>query len=445
MHPLQTAQNNAGDRAVTTGDNLLIENERAKQAPSQFSAVASAFVGWMFDGMDLTIFILILFPCVGELIHSRDPAAIAEAGGLLLALKLFAWGVGGIVFGIVADQVGRTRTMIMTILIYSIFTGLSGLAQNWWQLAVLQALAGVGIGGEWAAGSALVAETSSAKARGRMLQFTQLAFAFGFFMAAGLNLFLGSFGWRFVLLAGVVPALVAIPIRYAVPEPERWIRVRRDMRIAGTDGGGPFATLAAIFAPNMLRCTLVGVLISASFMIASWGGSTLLPTWINQLLGPDQARLGVQAVSYTIMLMNVGAVLGYLTLMWSFESIGRRWSYFLFTAGAVLISAYLFTQVNSLDAIFALALPYGYFCLGGFGAFACYLPELFPTRVRTTGQGFCWNMARFLTGFGPLVAGQWVGLFHSVPMAAATISLVFAVGLVAIWFGPETRNKPLSD
>jgi MFS family permease len=405
----------------------------------------SAFLGWMFDGMDLTIFILILFPCVAELIQSRDPAAIAQAGGLLLAIKLFAWGIGGVAFGIVADRVGRTKTMIATILIYSIFTGLSGFAQNWWQLAALQALAGIGIGGEWAAGAALVAETSTIKARGRTLQFMQMAFAFGFFLAAGLNLLLGSFGWRWVLFAGVIPALVTIPLRYVVPEPARWLRVRRAVKAKGDNDDRAWTTFAAIFKPDLLRFTLVGVLISASFMIGSWGGSTLIPTWINQLVGPNQARSAITNVSYTIMLMNVGAILGYLTLMWSYEAIGRRWSYAAFTAGALFISLYLFTQVYTLDSVLAFALPYGYFCIGGFGSFACYLPELFPTRVRATGQGFCWNTARFLTGFGPLVAGQLVGAFKSVPTAAAAVSLVFVIGLIAIWFGPETRGRPIED
>jgi MFS family permease len=147
-----------------------------------WASLASASAAWMFDAMDLNIFTLVLFPSVSELVGSTDPAVVAYVGGLIFAWKFVAVGLGGIVFGVAADRIGRSTTMIITVLIYSVFTGLSALAQNWWQLALYQALAGIGIGGEWAAGAALVAETWPEKLRPRALIAMQLSFAFGFFL-----------------------------------------------------------------------------------------------------------------------------------------------------------------------------------------------------------------------------------------------------------------------
>ena len=234
----------------------------------QWLALWSGFLGWMFDSMDLNLFTLVLFPSVAQLTGSTNPAEIAQYGGYIMAIKLFCWGLGGIAFGVVADRIGRTKTMVITILIYSIFTGLSGLAQTWTQLAVLQAIAGFGIGGEWAAGAALIAETWPEKSRARAMQVMQMAFAFGFFLAALDNLILGAYSWRWVLAAGALPALIALGVRWFVPEPERWLRVRNDKAVAAMTA---VQTFAAIFAPDLRRRTIVGLLVSASMMIGSWG------------------------------------------------------------------------------------------------------------------------------------------------------------------------------
>jgi MFS family permease len=407
-------------------------------------ALWSGFLGWMFDSMDLNLFTLVLFPSVAQLTGSTNPAEVAQIGGYIVAIKLLCWGIGGIVFGVVADRVGRTRTMVITILIYSIFTGLSGLAQSWTQLALFQAIAGFGIGGEWGAGAALIAESWPEKSRARAMQVMQMAFAFGFFLAALDNLLLGPFSWRLVLAAGALPALIALGLRWFVPESERWVRVRQDKAVASMTAT---QTFAMIFSPELRRRTIVGVLISAGMMIGSWGGLTLLPSWIQQMVraaggGP---ALGVQAISHAFMLMMVGAVLGYLTLIFLCDAVGRRMSYFLFALGSFLVSLYLFTRVNDLETLMWFMPAFGYFIIGGFGTFAAYLPELFPTRVRASGQGFCWNAARCVTAIGPLLGGVLVGTFGSFPAAAVSTSGFFVIGMIAIWFGPETKGVPLSD
>jgi len=429
---------------MTTVNSSVSAPVRAGLMSPQWLALWSAFLGWLFDSMDLNLFSLVLFPSVAELIHSNKPAEVAQFGAYIMAIKLFCWGLGGVVFGVVADRFGRTRTMVLTIIIYATFTGLSGLAQSWQQLAALQAIAGFGIGGEWAAGAALIAETWPEKSRARAMQIMQMAFAFGFFLAALDNLLLGPISWRWVLAAGALPAIIGLVLRRFVPEPERWLRVKNDTTVARMTS---MRTFASIFSPALRRNTIVGVLVSASMMIGSWGGLTLLPSWIQQLVHAANGTplVGVKTISYAFMLMMVGAVLGYGSLVFLTDGMGRRWSYFLFCLGSLVSSLYLFVMIKSLDDLLWFMPIYGYFVIGGFGTFAAYLPELFPTRVRATGQGFCWNAARCATAIGPLIGGVLVGTFGSLPAAAASTGIFYVVGLIVIWFGPETRGVPLQD
>jgi len=412
-----------------------------------WASFTSACLGWMFDAMDLQLFTFILFPSVSDLIGSADPRLVAYTGGVIVACKLLAWGLGGIAFGIVADRTGRSKTLLLMVLLYSVFTALGSLAQNWWQLAILQALAGIGVGGEWAAGAALVTETWPERTRARAMQAMQMCFAFGFFLAAVLNLFIGPLGWRWVLLAGGTPAVITLFIRRFVPEPERWISARSRQHAAARHGAPDTAarTFLAIFVPPVRRSTIVGVLIASVMMIGSWGAGTLLPTWVRQLLGPDQIARGVTVTSQCFMLSTAGAVLGYLTLMWLTESIGRRSSYFLVVVGASGANLFQYTQIITIDQLLCFMPVHGFFTIGGFGVFAAYLPELFPTRIRATGLGFCWNMARVFTAAGPFVSGMLVATYDSVSAAGITVTWIYLIGMIGIWFGPETKGMPLQD
>jgi MFS family permease len=403
----------------------------------------SACLAWMFDAMDLTIFTLVLFPSVSELIGSTEPGAVAYAGGLILAGKLLAWGLGGIAFGVIADCVGRARTMMITVMIYSWFTGLSGLAQSWWQLLIFQAIAGIGIGGEWAAGAALVAETWPERSRQRALVAMHMSFTGGFFLAGLLSVLIGPIGWRWVFAVGALPALLALPIRLFVPEPERWIAARTRDRAA--QGQTAATTFLAIFASDRRRRTVAGVLITAAVMIGAWGTSSMLPTWIHQLVGATDPARAIKITGLCFMLANIGGIFGFLAVMWLVDAVGRRWSYFLVVLGCLATSLLTFTQISTIEGLLWIMPLCGLFAIGGFGTFAVYLPELFPTRIRATGQGFCWNMGRALTAIGPLVSGSLVGMLGSPPAAAAAITAFYFIGLYAVWLGPETRGVPLQD
>lgn len=424
-----------GDVAAATA-----EPTRFRQVPARLWLVfAAAFLGWTFDAMDLNILTLVLDHSVRDLSGSGNAATVARLGGTIVALKLFAWGLGGVLFGVLTDRFGRARILSITVVIYAVFTGLSAIATSTWQLAVFQMLAGLGIGGEWAASAALLAETWPEKLRPKVMQLMQLGFAVGFFFAAILNVTVGGFGWRWVFAAGLVPIIITIVVRRFVPEPERW---KKSREAVVASGGARAASFRRLFGPRLRRSTIVGILTGIAMMVGCWGGLTWIPSWIGQLSGGHGT---VSLVSYAFMLLNAGAILGYVTLMWLADLIGRRRTFAVFCTGSLIVSLVLFTQAHSVASIMWQMPLYGYFTIGGFGIFALYLPELFPTVVRASGQGLCWNFARFVTGFGVIGGGLLVGSLGSLPSAAAVVSLVYVLGIVAIWFGPETRGRRLQD
>lgn len=398
--------------------------------------------------MDLNLFILVMVPAIHELTGATTQAGLARIGGLVVAGKILGWGLGGVVFGVVADRIGRSATLVWTILIYAAFTALSGLATSWPWLAACQFVAGLGIGGEWAAGAALVAETWPDRSRARALQVMQMAYPFGLFLAGGIAIVLGPLGWRLVLVAGIVPVLAAMFVRQTVPEPDRWQDARRQARERAAAGGPSdtaAATFAAIFAPAMRKNTLVGVVVALSLMTGTWAAFTLLPGWIAQLLGPAGAAQVAGTVGKSFILMNLGTLVGFLALMVLVDRIGRRWCFFLFCAGLLATILWVFRPQTTLGELQRM-LPVLGFCFGGgFGTIAVYLPELFPTAIRATGQGFCYNMSRLLTAPGPLIAGILVGTFGSIPRACAAVALSLTIGMVAIWFGTETKGRPLPE
>ncbi|GAB2965675.1 MFS transporter [Amycolatopsis acidiphila] len=411
-------------------------------APSRMSrylwlVLASAFLAWMFDSIALNVFNLILTPSMSELLHTQARGEIAGTGGLVVAIKLVAWGVGGTLFGVLTDRYGRARIMLVTIVIYAVFTGLSATAQNWEQLAIYQGLAGLGIGGEWSAGAALLAESLPERLRPRLMIVMQLAFSVGYFFAAVVNLAVGA-NWRLVLVWCAVPSVVVVVLRLFVKEPERWVRTtRRQARRLGS--------LGRLFEPDLRRRTLGGLFSAMFLMIGSFAATTFTPSWIAELLGKSGASHASQYVSYFAMLLNGGAAVGYLLLIWLVQAIGRRLSYFVFALGSLITAVAMFTLVGSTTAVLIAAPIAGFFMLGGFGVFAVYLPELFPTEVRATGQGLCFNFARIITGAGTLGTGVLVGTLGSYPTAGLLVSLAFGVGLFTIWIGPETRGWKLSD
>jgi MFS family permease len=398
--------------------------------------LASAFVGWMFDAMDLYLFTMIMVPALHDLLGASQ-GSVMRIGGLIVGAKLLCWGIGGILFGIAADRFGRARVMLGTMLIYSLFTAAGAFARDWHQLLVFQMLAGFGIGGEWAAGAALVVETWPEKHRAKAVQVMQVANVAGLVAASALAILLSGAGWRWVLGLGAAPALASLGLRFITPESARWEQSRAAaMRHASPKMG----SISEIFGSPLRRRTIVGTLIASAMMIGGWGASILLPTLLREFFPSAGNAEFTRQTGIAFMATNAGAVLGYasiLLLVSLIPRVSRRIVYAVFCAGAWIAVVALFGGARTLGTFYFAMLGFGFFAMGGFGIVALYLTELFPLHVRATGQGFAWNMARLFTALGPLLvslASAHVG-FRVVGIALAT---VFGMGLAAVFFGPET-------
>ncbi|MEX3786501.1 MFS transporter [Paraburkholderia sp. BR14374] len=425
-----------------TNSTLLESSDGAREAGrsvvgrAAWVVLGSAFVGWMFDAMDLYLFTMVMVPALSDLLGSSQGNAV-QIGSLIVGAKLLCWGVGGILFGVLADRIGRTRVMFCTMLIYSVFTAASAFAQDWHQLLLLQMLAGFGIGGEWAAGAALVVETWPERHRAKAVLVMQAANVVGLIVASALAIVLSWAGWRWVLGVGAVPAVASLGLRLVTPESARWKHSHAD---AIRRTGPKFGSISEIFGAPLRGRTVAGSLVAAAMMIGSWGASILFPTLLRDFFPSAGNAEFTRQTGIAFMANNAGAVLGFmstLVLVSLVPRISRRAVYAAFCAGAWISMIALFSAAKTLATFRFAMFGFGFFALGGFGIVALYLTELFPLHVRATGQGFTWNVARLFTALGPLFvssASATLG-FRTVGIAIAT---AFGIGLVAIFFGPET-------
>jgi len=420
----------------------------------QWLVLTVAWLGWVFDSMDSTLYAVVLQPALHELLGSGSSMENIEwYGGIIFSIFLIGWALGGLVFGILADRIGRTKTMILTILIYSIFTGLAALSHTWWELALYRWLTAIGIGGEWAAGAALVAETWPEGQRAKAAGILQSAWAAGFFFAALVNLIFGTHGWRVIFLIGILPALVTLLIRAMVKEPERWLKVRSDReRIGRTaphskEGRTPLALgLKQLFHRDLRRNTIVGATLAFVAVFGLWGATNWTPTLVRELLASDQLDPGTinRDVSYAVMSLNAGAFLGYLAFGVIADRLGRRPAFCLMCAGSLVMLPVIFLSPKSYALVLGLLPVLGFFNNGIFSGFPIYLPELYPTRLRATGAGFCFNAGRILASGGPFIKG-YLGSRFGPGVAVSLIGLVYLIGIAVLPFAPETKGRPLPD
>jgi len=415
----------------------------------QWLVLFVAWLGWVFDSMDSTIYAIVLHPALQELLGSAAANAsesdtIGWYGGIIFAIFLIGWAAGGVLFGVLADRFGRTKTLIFTILIYAVFTGMAALSATWWQLAIYRFLTALGIGGEWAAGAALVAEVWPEDKRAKAAGILQSAWAAGFLAAALVNLAMGALGWRILFLVGIAPAVVAMFVRLWVKEPERWVKAHADEQQAGD---GSLGKLAELFSPALRRSTLVGSGLAFVAVFGLWGATNWTPTLIRALpsLKDLQASRISDYVSYATMALNAGALAGYLSFGPLADRFGRRTVFAAMCAGSLVTLPITFLVPRSYSHVMLLLPVLGYFNNGIFSGFPIYLPELYPTRIRATGAGFCFNIGRVLASAGPFLTGFLVTALGGFGPAASTIGLIYLVGLLILPFAPETRGKPLPE
>lgn len=401
-------------------------------------ALIAAAVGWMLDAMDVLIYSLVLNDVRAEFgIDDR-------MSGLLIALPLASSAVGGVLFGWLADRIGRTRALMASIAMYSVCTAACGLAQNVEQLAIFRVLLGLGLGGEWATGAALVAETWPAEHRGKALGLMQSGWAIGYAAAATLNaIVLPRWGWRAVFFAGILPALVTLWIRASVEEPAIWRESR--LRLAASAGqagrtAGP--GLGSLFRGELGRLTWLVAAMNAATMFAWWGLFTWIPSYLGRPVDQGGAGLSVLRTSTWIVLMQVGMWLGYVTFGFIADAFGRKKTYVVYLlAAAVLVPVYGATRE---PAMLLLLGPFvAFFGTGYFSGFGAVTAELFPTPIRATAQGFTYNLGRGVSAIAPFIVGT-LAVNRGLGAAFSITSLAFIVAaIVWIWI-PETKGRALT-
>jgi len=397
----------------------------------QRRALVSASLGWMLDSMDIMLYAMVLAHLM------RDFGMSTATAGLMGSLTLFASAVGGTIFGLLADRFGRVRALMGSILVYSIFTGACGLSQNIIQLAAFRVLLGLGMGGEWAAGAALVAETWPSEHRGKALGLMQSSWAVGYALAAALTaLVLPRWGWRSVFFVGVLPALLTFWIRRHVEEPEIWKKGAADNKSFASRAG-----LSEIFRRPLLKDTLVTTLMNAGTMFAWWGLFTWIPAYLG--LPPDQGGMGLGIVktSTWIIVMQAGMWLGYVSFGFISDRSGRKKTYivYLFAAAALVI---LYSSVRETAALLLLGPFVAFFGTGYFSGFGTITAEIFPTRIRASAQGFTYNIGRGLSALAPFTIGA-LAKAHGLTLAFYLTAGFFLFSAVTAFALPETKGKPL--
>jgi MFS family permease len=311
-------------------------------------------------------------------------------------------------------------------------------------LAGYRFLTALGIGGEWAAGAALVAETWPDSKRAKASGILQSAWAAGFLFAAVLNLLLRGQSWRWLFVLGAAPALVALVVRIWVAEPERWLKTQQAAQAAGGKGQNK---LAQLFEPSLLRATLVGSGLAFGAVFGLWGATNWTPTLVRSLpevSGLDAGTITTR-VSYATMLLNVGSLVGYLSMGPLADRYGRRTAFALMCLGSLVFLPVAFLTPRSYAQVLLLLPLLGFFNNGIFSGFPIYLPELYPTQVRATGAGFCFNVGRVLASLGPFLTGLLVAVLGTFGRAASAIALIYVLGLAILLFAPETKGRPLPE
>jgi MFS family permease len=411
-------------------------NQRGSTDRAQWLVLSAAFLGWMFDGVEQGVFPLVARPALQDLLGVNADTVIGPWMGYITALFLVGAACGGLCFGWLGDKVGRVRAMILSILAYSLFTGMGYFVRAPWQLGLVRFLAAVGMGGEWSLGVALVMECWP-EARRPLLAGAIGAAAnigFGVLGLLGIMFHVTRDSWRWVMLAGAAPALLALFIARFVPESERW---KHAMKTA------PSQPFREIFSRTLAGRTLLGLLFASIALIGTWGSVQWLPSWADQLTqGNVQNAKGL-----TQVLVAAGAVLGCFIGPWIGRLIGRRPAYFILCLGSLLACAALFRTVHYYGVIFLLLIFLVGITTGSFyGWLPLYLPELFPTKVRATGQGLAYNSGRILAALGAVQMGYLLRFYQgSYARAGAAITLVYALGMIFIWLAPETKGQPLPD
>jgi len=414
----------------------------------QWRGFFAAWGGWALDGMDSYIFALVLVPAMRELLPrsglQNDIASVGFYGGLLFALFLVGWGCA-FLWGPIADKFGRVRTLMLTILWYSVFTFLSCLSANIWHLAAFRLLAGVGIGGEWAMGGTFVAEEWPEDRRKAAAGWMHTGYYVGFFLAALANYFVGArYGWRAMFALGGLPALLVGFIRYGVTDSARWREKAGELQTWSIRR--PFQLL---FCDEYRKRTLLNCFYVLVSIIGLWAGSVYVPAAVTEIVNREKfvAMPVTTVISLATMLLSAATILGCVALPGLAERFGRRATLAIYFVLMLLSIATGFGYAFSLPrgALQAFFVSLFFLGLGGanFAMYTLWLPEQYPTECRGSAFAFATSVGRFLGAGFTFLVGAGVAHFHTIGTPVALTSIAFAAGLLALPFGHETKGQAL--
>lgn len=425
--------------------------EVSKQSRASLSLVLlGCWLGGVFDGMDSTLMSVVNPSAIPELIGSHDKVLITQHTSYIIAIFLAGWTLGGIIFGMIGDALGRVRSMVMSILLYALFTGLAGFAQSWEMLAVCRFLTGIGIGGELVSITTYLAEVWPEKTRSLAIGLLVGSYQAGVFLAGLVDKLVDSmFGgfaeslqmskWRLVFFVGTLPALLAVALRLLMPESEKW----KNAQVHAVDAKKDFSQLKELLGPANRRSALMGGLIFCGLLIGYWASLAWIPTWIQSLF-PQGSPDATSARATATMIQGVLAFFGCVSSGFLCDRVGRRWAMVIGFTGCLLGSALLFlTNDHFSSAIFWESGFLGYFIGLAQANVYIYLPELFPTRIRATGIGFGLNSGRTMTILAVLLAPLLVATLGGYANAAFALACSYVIGIVAALMSRETKGLGL--
>jgi len=390
----------------------------------------------MFDGLEMGIFPVVARPALQEMLGTQADQLVGPWMGYITALFLLGAAAGGLVFGWLGDKMGRVRAMVASIITYSVFTGLCYFANAAWQLGAFRFMAALGMGGEWALGVALVMECWPENKRPLMAGVIGASANLGYALVGVITWVIPPKpdSWRWVMLAGAAPAVLALGISMLVPESHRW---KESVKTRTTH------PLAEVFGARLWKTTLLAIAFASIALIGTWGSVQWLPLWADKMAGKTLPEVK----GITMFAMSTGAIVGCFIGPAIGARMGRRPAYFALCLASLVSCGILFRTVSEYGAAFLIgSFIVGAFTAAFYGWLPLYLPELFPTRARATGQGVSFNAGRILAAIGAITQGKLVTHYGgSYAQAGSVVTLIYLVGMIAIWFGPETKGKPLPE
>jgi MFS family permease len=412
----------------------LLAEPKAGLDRRAWGVLALTMVFWVADGYDTFILLITARPTLTELLPVDQLHNLPTYQGYLVAITLAGWATGGIIGGIVGDRLGRRRTMIIAVVVYSVFTALSGLAGTWWIFGIARFLTGVGIGAEWGVGTSLLQEVWPQRWRAKGAGLLQAGFSVGGLLVSALWVLMGStlqLSWRWMYLFGIVPLVLVLLVRKRIPESAMWARRRSRMSIAD------------LLRPGVRRNFLGALVVSIAITGGWWAVSSYLPSFVGGLVH-DPSRIAF-FTGWAAALYNAGEIVGCIAFGFLAESWGRKASIQLYFVGCLVIVPVVFLAVHEAVAATWLQLVAGFLTGGVYSWYTVHTPELFSTRHRATAISVVFSGSRYIAMAGAVLTGSLATALGGFGRAAAIFAPIYLVGILAVLFLPETKGEPLPE